>query len=121
MTASTVPDTVKALSAGGEVTLTSAEASSLRAWIEQLQKAADTGRQQLWAMQQEVARLGCLAQPETDSALLRKMLEGLDFDELCEMKKSFTRQLDKRMPPPSQFEAAQPTKEPEIGFDTFMI
>lgn len=112
---------VKSLRMGQETTLSEKEAGQLADVIEHLQKQAAAGEQYRKTAVEETVRLGILAQPTVDAALLCKMLNGLNDQELCKMKQAFQKQVDALLPPRSQFEETKSTVQSDSGCHDFMI
>ena len=88
----------KALEAGEGLALSPAEARELARWAGGLEKLAREGRLLRERRLEETLRLGLLAHPGLERALLKKALEGLDPLELEEWEAALRKAAARRLP-----------------------
>ena len=78
-------------------TLLAKEPEGLAA-LEVLEKEADMGRRYRKALQQEVARLGGIVQPDLSMDTWKGIVHKLEEDELLAVKAAFNRQIEQKIP-----------------------
>lgn len=91
------------------------------AQVERLEGEAEAGRRYLASLRREVARLGGLAEPGMDAAVLGTIADKLSEEELGQMKKAYEARLDGKYPAGPQLRYAAGKGE-ESGKDgAFLI
>lgn len=88
---------------------------------DELEREAALGRRYLAALRQEVARLGCLVQPEMDKSLMEQVAARLGEEELDGLRKLYQAQADRLFVPESQLEYEVCGPEQARGDSAFLI
>ena len=69
-----------------------------------LEEEAAMGRRYLKGLREEVVRLGLLADRELDGGALRSLVDKLSLQELEELRKSWARRAEERLPLKTQLD-----------------
>ncbi len=110
---------LKLLGGGDGLTLSAAQCAALLGHIAGLEQLAQMGKSYLSDLRRETLRLGLLAQPGFDPAVLERALAGLEAEELTSMQKAFAQGADRLLPPKVQL--AAPAAEPAPACNPFKI
>ena len=91
------------------------------AQLQQLEQEAALGRKYLNALRQEVSKLGCLAEPELDYSVRKRIAEKLEEPELLALKRAYEKRLDERFPVGTQLSYAGVGQEENGQDGAFLI